>query len=81
MQIDMYTKTVLTVIAIALSTIAVENVLTPAYAQGSIQKVMICDMPVVTLLDNLYITLLVISLQPILLYMQRENTLKVPVSV
>jgi len=39
----MYTKTVLTVIAIALSTIAVENVLTPAYAQGSIQKVMICD--------------------------------------
>jgi hypothetical protein len=43
MKTDLYTKAVLTVIAIALSAIALQHSLTPAYAQSSIQKVVICD--------------------------------------
>jgi hypothetical protein len=43
MKTDFYTKFVLTVIALALSTIALQNSLTPAYAQSGIQKVVICD--------------------------------------
>lgn len=43
MKSDLYTKFILTVIAIALSAIAVQHSLAPAYAQSTIQKVVICD--------------------------------------
>ena len=43
MKTDLYTKFVLTVIALALSVIAIQQTLTPAYAQSNIQKVVICD--------------------------------------
>jgi hypothetical protein len=43
MKADLYTKFVLTVIALALSVIAIQQTLTPAYAQSNIQKVVICD--------------------------------------
>lgn len=44
MKTDLYTKVVLTVIALALSAIALQNTLPSAFAQsGGIQKVIICD--------------------------------------
>jgi len=45
MQIDLYTKAVLTVIALALSAIALQNIVPSAYAQksGHPVKVLICD--------------------------------------
>jgi hypothetical protein len=45
MQTDLYTKAVLTVIALALSAIALQNTLTPAFAQsnGIPIKVIVCD--------------------------------------
>ena len=44
MKTDLYTKAVLTVIALALSVIAVRSSLPSAFAQnGGIQKVVICD--------------------------------------
>jgi len=43
MKIDLYTKAVLTVIALALSAIALQHAIPSAFAQSGIQKVMICD--------------------------------------
>lgn len=44
MKTDLYTKFVLTVIALALSAIAMQNTIPSAFAQsGGIQKVVICD--------------------------------------
>jgi hypothetical protein len=44
MKTDLYTKFVLTVIAFALSAIAIQNSIPSAFAQsGGIQKVVICD--------------------------------------
>lgn len=38
-----YTNAVLTVIAIALSAIALQMSITPSHAVGNLQRVMICD--------------------------------------
>jgi hypothetical protein len=44
MKTDLYTKFVLTVIAFALSAIAIQSSITSAFAQsGGVQKVIICD--------------------------------------
>ncbi len=44
MKSDLYTKFVLTVIALSLSAIAIQNTIPSAFAQsGGIQKVVICD--------------------------------------
>ena len=44
MKIDFYTKTVLTVIALSLSVIASQHVISPAFAQNNgVVKVAICD--------------------------------------
>ena len=43
MKTDLYTKAVLTVIAIALSAIALQNALPSAIAQSGIQKVVVCE--------------------------------------
>ena len=43
MKIDLYTKTILTVIAISLSIIAVDNIIKPAGADNHIQRIAICD--------------------------------------
>jgi hypothetical protein len=43
MTTDLYTKAVLTVIALSLATIALQHVIPSAFAQSGIQKVMICD--------------------------------------
>ena len=43
MKIDLYTKTVLTVIAISLSIIATNNIIKPADADNHIQRIAICD--------------------------------------
>lgn len=44
MQTDFYTKAILTVIALALSTIAIQGAIPSAFAQGgAVQKVVICD--------------------------------------
>jgi len=45
MQADLYTKAVLTVIAIALSAIALQNTIPSAFAQNKGQpvKVVVCD--------------------------------------
>jgi|APGre2960657444_1045066.scaffolds.fasta_scaffold10786_6 hypothetical protein len=44
MKSDLYTKFVLTVIALALSTIALQHAIPSAFAQSeNIQKVVICD--------------------------------------
>jgi hypothetical protein len=43
MKTDLYTKAVLTVIAISLATIALQHALPSAFAQSGIQKVAICD--------------------------------------
>ncbi len=42
MKLDAYTKGVLTVIALALVTLAIQNAIQPAVAQGGVQKVTIC---------------------------------------
>ena len=44
MKTDLYTKFVLTVIALALCAIALQQSIAPAYAQSNIQKVVICDL-------------------------------------
>ena len=43
MTTDLYTKAVLTVIAIALSAIALQQAIPSAFAQSSVQRVVICD--------------------------------------
>jgi hypothetical protein len=43
MKADLYTKAVLTVIAVALVVIAAEKTITNAYAQNRPTKVVICD--------------------------------------
>lgn len=43
MTTDLYTKAVLTVIALALSIIALQHAIPSAFAQSGIQKVIICD--------------------------------------
>ena len=43
MQIDKYTKTVLTVIAVALTALVLQNSIGVAVASSGIQKVQICD--------------------------------------
>jgi hypothetical protein len=44
MKTDLYTKFILTVIALALSTLAVQHTIPSAFAQsGGLQKVVICD--------------------------------------
>ena len=43
MKTDLYTKFVLSVIALALSAIALQNTIPSAFAQSNIQKVVICD--------------------------------------
>jgi hypothetical protein len=43
MSVDAYTKGILTVIALALVTIAIQNVIQPAVAQVGVQRVTICD--------------------------------------
>jgi hypothetical protein len=43
MKTDLYTKFVLTVIALALSAIALQHSIPSAFAQGNVQKVVICD--------------------------------------
>jgi hypothetical protein len=44
MKIDLYTKSVLTVIAFSLVAIVIQNAISDAHASGKgIQKVMICD--------------------------------------
>jgi hypothetical protein len=43
LKTDTYTKAVLTVIAAALSVIAIQNTVAVATAQGSITKVAICN--------------------------------------
>ena len=43
MTTDLYTKAVLTVIALALSAIALQHAIPSAFAQSGIQKVIICD--------------------------------------
>ncbi|MCA3322649.1 MAG: hypothetical protein INF75_05710 [Roseomonas sp.] len=42
MKLDAYTKGVLTVIALALVTLAIQNAIQPAVAQSGVQKVTIC---------------------------------------
>ena len=42
MQTDLYTKAVLTVIALALSAIALQNTIPSAFAQSTLTKVIIC---------------------------------------
>jgi len=42
MKIDIYTKTVLTIIAVSLSVIAIRSAIPNAYA-SEVQKVVICD--------------------------------------
>ena len=45
MQIDAYTKLVLSVIGVSLATIALQGFIAPATAQGpDVQKVAICDL-------------------------------------
>jgi hypothetical protein len=43
MKTDLYTKAVLTVIALALSAIALQHAIPSALAQSGVQKVVICD--------------------------------------
>jgi hypothetical protein len=43
MMIDLYTKVVLTVIALALVILVGEHAVRPVAAQSGVQKVMICD--------------------------------------
>lgn len=43
MKIDIYTKAVLTVIAVSLSAIAIQMAIGNAYAAGALTKVEICD--------------------------------------
>jgi hypothetical protein len=43
MTTDLYTKAVLTVIALALSSIALQHAIPSAFAQSGIQKVIICE--------------------------------------
>ena len=43
MKTDLYTKSVLTVIAISLAGIALQHTIPSAFAQGNVQKVVICD--------------------------------------
>lgn len=43
MKIDIYTKAVLTVIAVSLSAIAIQMAIGNAYAAGGITKVAICS--------------------------------------
>ena len=43
MKTDLYTKAVLTIIALALSVIALQHTIPTAFAQNGIQKVTICD--------------------------------------
>lgn len=44
MQVDRYTRGVLTVIAVALCVLVVQNAASPAGAQtGNVQRVVICD--------------------------------------
>jgi hypothetical protein len=43
MRIDIYTKVVLTVIAVSLSAIAIQMAIGNAYAAGGATKVAICD--------------------------------------
>jgi len=43
MKLDLYTKAILTLIALALVVIAGEKVITEAYAQNRPTKVVICD--------------------------------------
>jgi hypothetical protein len=43
MKIDIYTKAVLTVIAVSLSAIASQMAIGSAYAAGGVTKVEICD--------------------------------------
>jgi len=43
MKIDIYTKAILTVIAVSLSAIAIQMAIGNAYAAGGVTKVAICD--------------------------------------
>lgn len=43
MAVDIYTKSILTVIAIALTIMVAKNFISDAVASKGIQKVMICD--------------------------------------
>jgi hypothetical protein len=43
MTTDLYTKAVLTIIALALSAIALQHTIPSAFAQSGVQKVIICD--------------------------------------
>lgn len=43
MKIDVYTKAVLTIIAVSLSAIAIQMAIGNAYAAGGVTKVAICD--------------------------------------
>jgi len=43
MTTDLYTKAVLTVIAIALSAIALQHTIPSAFAQNNLTKVIICE--------------------------------------
>ena len=43
MTTDLYTKAVLTVIALALSAIVLQQAIPSAFAQSSVQRVVICD--------------------------------------
>jgi hypothetical protein len=43
MKTDLYTRVVLTVIAVSLSVIALQQSVKPAYAQNSYQKVIVCN--------------------------------------
>jgi hypothetical protein len=43
MKTDLYTKAVLTVIALSLATIALQHTIPSAFAQNRITKVAICD--------------------------------------
>ena len=43
MKVDAYTQGVLTVIAVALVTIAIQNAIQPAVAKGGVQRVTICN--------------------------------------
>jgi hypothetical protein len=43
MQTDLYTKAVLTVIALALSAIALQHAIPSAFAQSTLTKVIICE--------------------------------------
>ena len=42
-MVDIYTKTVLTIIAVALVAIAARGAIWPAAAQSDLQKVQLCD--------------------------------------